>query len=339
LALHFTGILLQFDVPWMHYREVRDWLESAIEVARKLLEEDSAGVSMPDFILALRSLGWQLVTHGDMIDGHSVLDESIYLARKFGEYRLLAFALGMKAQAMNSSVTSELIGQLEESIARCRKYGYEMALIFALFSAGQAYLTKGDLEKGRRNFNEVIELAENFDSLFIKSWLYYAQSIEAQLTGKTAEAEKYFLLVIDINEKLGNQRMAATARSELAHLYRRAKRWDEAASIYRQTILSWQEQGHQAAVAHQLECFAYLAIARGKFEGAAQLLGAAQISRERTNSLSSDQREITEREGATRWLEAEIGAEALERLVTKGKEMSLDQAVTFALREDQGELR
>ena len=80
--------------------------------------------------------------------------------------------------------------------------------------------------------------------------------------------------------------MAATSRSELAHIYRHEGRWDEAAAIYRQTILTWQEQGHQAAVAHQLECFAYLAILRGDFEYAAQLLGAAGIARQRTWSQS-----------------------------------------------------
>jgi predicted ATPase/class 3 adenylate cyclase len=337
LTLRFTGKLLQYDSIWINYREARSWLELAIEQARNLLDENNTAIQMTDFIRALRSQGWLLVTHGDMIDGHSILDESIQLARKFDEYHLLAIALGMKAQAMVSSVTWEVIDQLEEVIALSRRNGYGIELIFVLFSAGQAYLIKGDSEKGQRYITEVIDLVEKLDGLFMKSWVYYAQAVMAQMTQEIAESEKYYSLAADTNEKLGDQRMAATCRSELAHLYRHEGRNDEAAAIYRQTILTWQEQGHHAAVAHQLECFAYLAITWDEFKNAAQLLGAAQIARERLNSLSTDEKEIAEREDAMRRLGVELGVDELDRLIKKGGLMSLDEAVAFALKEDQGE--
>jgi tetratricopeptide (TPR) repeat protein len=207
----------------------------------------------------------------------------------------------------------------------------------ALFSLGQAYLVKGDSEKGHRAIKEVIELVEKIDILFIKAWVYYVRAIEARLNRNISEAERYYLIVVDENEKLGNQRLTATGRSELAHLYRLEGRLGEATAIYRQTILSWQEQGHQAAVAHQLECFAYIAISRERFAYAAQLLGAAQNARERTNSLSTEQQEINEKEQALKQLEVEIGTNELDRLLNKGKLMSLDEAVAFALTEDQGD--
>lgn len=337
LTLHFIGILLQFEAGWVHYREARSWLEPAIERARNLLDENPAAVDMTDFIRALRSLGWLLVTHGDMIEGHSILDESIRLARTFEEFRLLAVALGMKAQAMGSSVGWDVIEQLEEVIDLSRRNRYELELIFALFSAGQAYLIKGESEKGQIYFAEVIELVEKYEVLFVRAWVHYAQAIQAQMAGQIAEAERHYMLTIEANEKLGNQRLATTGRSELAHLYRQEGREDEAAAIYRQTILSWQEQGHRAAVAHQLECFAYVAIARGEYEYAAQLLGAAQIARERANSPSTDRQEIEERERALRRLEVETGTDELERLIEVGRSMGLDEGVAFALNEGQGD--
>jgi predicted ATPase/class 3 adenylate cyclase len=337
LALHFAGILLQFEAGWINYREARSWLEPAIERARPLLEENPTGINMKDFIRALTSLGWLLVTHGYMIEGHSILDESISLSRQFEELRLWAFSLGMKAQAMGSNVSWEIIAQLEEVIAQCRRKGNEMALIMALFSVGQAYLFKGESEKGQTYIDEVINLVEKYDVLYIKAWVTYILAIKARLNHQTSEAERYYLMVIQANEKLGNQRLATTGRSELAHLYRREGRLDKAMAIYRQTILSWQEQGHQAAVAHQLECFAYLAIERGRFARAAQLLGAAQIARQRLNSPSTEEEEITEKERALRQLDIEIGINELDRLIEKGEMMSLDEAVTFALQQDQGE--
>jgi len=334
LTLHFTGILLKYEAGSIPYREARSWLEPAITRARVLIYENSAGIHMTDFIRALSSLGWLLVTHGDMIDGHSILDESIQLARKFDELSLLAYALGMKAQAMGSSVTWGVIEQLEEVIDLCRQQGYEFELMFALFSAGQAYLVKGDSDKGHRSIAEVIDFAEKWDAHYFSAWVYYPLAIDAHLNRNSSEAERYYLLVIESNEKWGNQRLIATARSDLAHLYRQEGRQDEALAIYRQTIRSWQEQGHQAAVAHQVECFAYIAIHRQRFTHAAQLLGAAQKARQRTNSPSTDQQEILEKQQALTQLEAEIGTDELDRLIKLGKRMNLDEAVVFALDED-----
>ncbi len=338
LSLHFTGMLLQYEVGWIHYREARSWLEPAVQRARILLAENAvdvrtggrAEINKTDLIRALRSLGWLMVTHGDMVSGHSLLDESLRLAREHEEFRLLAIALGMKAQGMGSNVTREIIEDLEGVIEPCRREGYEVELVMALFSLGQAYAFTGDMDKGREAIAEVIYLLERYDVLVIKAWVYFMQATLARLTGNFSEAESYFSVAIETNEKLGNRRLTATGRSELAHLYRHEGRLEEAAAIYRQTILAWQEQGHQAAVAHQLECFAYLAIVDEQFEDAAQLLGAARSARRRTNSPSTEQGEIDELHTALGRLDAELGTGELEGLIKVGELMSLDEAVMFA---------
>ena len=336
LTLHFTGILLQFEAGWVNYREARAWLESAIDQNRTLLEEQAGGVDRTDFIRALNSLGWLLVTHGYMFEGHAALDESIQLAREFKADHFWVFSLSMKSQAMGTTVTQAIIEQLEDAIELCRRKGYQKELIIALFSIGQAYLVTGDIEKGEKAIVEVLELIEKDDVIYIKAWAYYIQAVKARLTHKIAEAEKYFMMTSDVNEKLGNQRLATTARSELAHLYRSQGKLDEAKALYLQTILAWQEQGHQAAVSHQLECFAYLALQRQQYAKAAQLLGAAQAARERINAPSTDPEEIREKEQAMKALEHEIGVDELELWMTNGKLMNLDEAVEFALEKKQG---
>jgi len=332
--LRYTGILLQYEVNWIPYREARAWLEPTIRRAGELIEQNTADISMTDYIRALQSLGWLHVTHGEMLRGHAKLDESIQLARQNGEIRLWALSLGMKAQAMVTNVTGEVINQLEEAITLCRQNHYGMELVFSLYSVGQAYLIKGEVEKGQRAISEVVALMETFDVTIIKAWVYYAQAIQAHLIQQNADAEKYYLLAVEANEKVGNQRLVATGRSELAHLYRREGRLDEALAIYRSTILAWQEQGHQAAVAHQLECLAYIAITKDQFAYAAQLLGAAQFARQQLNSLSTDAQEISEKEQAVKQLEAEMGKNEFERFLNKGEVMSLDEAVAFALEEN-----
>jgi predicted ATPase/class 3 adenylate cyclase len=331
LLLQFTGMLIQFRMDFLHYREARSWLEAVIGQTRKMLEQDPAAVNMKDFIRALRALGWLDVTHGEMASGHSLLDECIQLARQHGEFRSLAFALGMKAQAMGTTVTQEVIEQIEQIIATSRQNHLDTELIMTLFSAGQAYVVRGNLEKGKAYLDEVIQMSEKYDVPFMKAWVYYPRALMARASKNMVEAEKYFLLAVEGTEKWGDQRLIATARSELAHLYRQVSRLDEAVALYRQTIPSWQEQGHLSAVAHQLECFAFIAIARDQHLHAAQMLGAAKTARARLNALSTEPDEIAELERAMEQLAGALGEKERDQAIAEGGRMDLDEAVYCAL--------
>ena len=55
---------------------------------------------------------------------------------------------------------------------------------------------------------------------------------------------------------------------------------ETALALYRQCLPIWREVGQKAAVAHEIECIAFIVIAYGQPEKAAHLLGAAQVQRE-----------------------------------------------------------
>lgn len=209
-----------------------------------------------------------------------------------------------------------------------------MELFILLFSAAQAYLAKNELEKAKGYYDEVIQMLETIDVPYMNAWAYVAQANMAAANQDWAEAEKYQLLAAEANDSLGDQRLAATTCSTLAHLYRRGGRFEEALALYRQTILAWQEQGHQSAVAHQIECFAYIAITKQQYHRAAQLLGAARKTRERLNSPSTDLQEIDDLRQAMNVLKENMGAVELNRMIDKGERMSLDVAVAFVLAEE-----
>jgi tetratricopeptide (TPR) repeat protein len=200
-----------------------------------------------------------------------------------------------------------------------------------LFSAGQAYIQIGQLNKGKTYLDEVIEIIEKHEIPFFSSWVYYPQALLAKAQGDLTKAEKYFMITIDSLSETRDRRMVTTAQSELAHLYRRQGRIDEAAAIYRQTILSWQEQGHLSAVAHQLECFAFLMLAQNQYKTAARLLGAAHQAREQLYASSTEAQEIVELEQAMVNLAYALGEEEREQELIEGSRMSLDQAVELAL--------
>jgi hypothetical protein len=138
-------------------------------------------------------------------------------------------------------------------------------------------------------------------------------------------------LAIEALKSVKDQMNIQILRSDLAHIHRRTGNLEEAEDLYRKTIVGWQEQGHQSAVAHQLECFAFLAIAKGEYTHAARLLGSAQEARHKLDSVSTDPQEIAELSEALERLTEAIGEKELDRTMDAGRLINLDMAVTLAL--------
>ena len=101
--------------------------------------------------------------------------------------------------------------------------------------------------------------------------------------------------------------------------------------VYRKTIYSWQELGNLPAVAHQVECFAFLAVSTGNYQRGAVLIGAAKAAREQLNAQTENPLEITDMKQAMTQLTESVGEEERDRLMVEGAKMSLDEAVSLAL--------
>jgi hypothetical protein len=83
-------------------------------------------------------------------------------------------------------------------------------------------------------------------------------------------------------------------------------------------------------VAHQLECFTFIALAEGKWERAATLLGAAEALRRiiQTNMLPHERLEYDQAVAALRH---EMDEQIVEFAWSAGSHMNMDQAVEYAL--------
>jgi tetratricopeptide (TPR) repeat protein len=133
--------------------------------------------------------------------------------------------------------------------------------------------------------------------------------------------------------EIGDLRLALAARSDYGHALRRGGRFDEALSIYRETIEGWVNFGNRGAVANQLENVAYIAIEQGGLARAAQLLGAAETIRETAgSSMAFD--EVPEYRSFVERLRAGLQAPELGPAWTAGRAMSMAEAVRLA-RDDE----
>jgi hypothetical protein len=88
-----------------------------------------------------------------------------------------------------------------------------------------------------------------------------------------------------------------------------------------------------AAIAHQLECFAFLAIADGNHRRAAILIGAAKATRKRLNAPNENPMELVDMKQALAQLAESIGEGERDRVMAEGAKLNLDEAVALALKE------
>jgi len=153
--------------------------------------------------------------------------------------------------------------------------------------------------------------------------------------GRWVEAHQFLEEAASLFHKIRDKSMYNSARSEMGHLLRMQGRYSEAAVVYRETIQAYQEYGENAAAAHELECFAFIAAAQGNSERAVRLLGAAEALRERLNT-DMTMIERREYEKVMSGLREQTEDEVLTKIWSEGRAMTMEQAIQLALEPYQG---
>ena len=117
--------------------------------------------------------------------------------------------------------------------------------------------------------------------------------------------------------------------SELGHIARHTGDINQAKKIYNETIKGWQDLGNRSALAHQLECFAFIAKAQEQAERAACLFGAAEALREKINIAMTPQERI-EYDHEIADLRAGMDEHLFDSAWDEGRAMPMDEAIENA---------
>jgi tetratricopeptide (TPR) repeat protein len=147
-----------------------------------------------------------------------------------------------------------------------------------------------------------------------------------------AKSREKYKIAMQTMQELGSVRNVSMIKSDLAHILRHEGRNLEAISAYRETIMEWQRMGHRAAIAHQLECMAFIAKALEQKEKALRLLGAAEILRQKIEiDMTMQEREEYDKEVSD--LKANMDHAEFTSLWTEGRSMTMDAAIELAVSE------
>jgi hypothetical protein len=141
-------------------------------------------------------------------------------------------------------------------------------------------MTQGNFQNIHTYHEEGLQLLKEAGSHWVIAMTEFGYGLFTGAQGNFAEAHAQFEACIPLFTKLKDRHRLAMVRSELAHLERRQGHLVQAKPLYCETLLEWQRLGHRAAIAHELECCAFITKAQEDDERAARLFGAAEALRE-----------------------------------------------------------
>jgi len=334
-ALQMVCSLSAFWMSYNYLTEGCNWCQAAITRA-----EDSAldrNKIDPTHARAYVVLAILSVNRGEHHTGLIAANRSVAIARELDDKSILVHALAFVgfSSAFLGDVTLAF-DSLHEAEDICRKLGYREELAEVLQAL--VYVTMEvhgpqAAEQLQAYMEESLALSQG--SIAPESAVR-TEGLLARLAffrGDLAAARKHADLMLDRHREMGDQLAVTGHQSEMAHAARQLGNLEEALALYRETIQEWQEIGHRGAVAHQLECFAFIAKAQEEGERAVRLMSAAEALREASNSPRTPQEGI-EYERELAGLRTGIDEKTFVSLWAEGSSMKMEQAIEYALMED-----
>jgi predicted ATPase len=219
--------------------------------------------------------------------------------------------------------------QTAEPLARETAQDGELIMILVL-SAQVAFFSRGEVAKAKACLAEAESLSRKSGSQWNNAMIDFILARLSGLLGDVERARALFTQSADTAQKMGNMRVVYSCHSELAHILRRHGDLDEALRLYADVLPRWNGLGHRSAVAHELECVAFILGQKGRPDAAATLLGAAEALRASIDAnMTSPER--VEYDQVIAELHASVDEKKFRQWWDAGRSMSMDQAIELAL--------
>jgi tetratricopeptide (TPR) repeat protein len=330
VALKLGGALWWFWSVRDYYSEGRRWLEEALAIEGRVSPEVRA--------MALAGVGSLALDQGDLDRAKEACQEGLELlaheVREASEAKLnLLVWLGWVAWRREEHGQAKQL--FEEGLALSREIRDIWWIATSLSNLAVVSYSQGDYERATELYEESMDflreqgnkhsLAINLNNL---AMVMYSQGDLRRAAQLTEEA-------VALLRELGARGDVALGLYNLGWIALLQDDLGKAADLYRESLsLSW-EIGLNPLVQWALEGLACLAGAKGEAERAARLWEAAQTLH-KTKGILRDTDFLAEADTRISAVRSGMGEEAWEEAQHKGRVMTLDGAVSYALEEEAG---
>ncbi len=271
---------------------------------------------------------------GNMPHVIQVLREAIEISRATGDKQMLGYSLGMYYTATRFISAPDRDEAAQEALFI---FNHEVNDSFGLGMAymGMARLAaeRGDENQKEMYINKLKGIIRESPGTFQEGMFHLSLGITESAQGNYAAAIKFLEDGRKIFKGIGSVNFELILRSEIGHIERRTGNLEQANLIYRETIKDWQVLGNRSAIAHQLECFGFIAIADEDPQRAIKLLSAADSLRENTQSQMTDQERIEYGEHFGR-LRSMLPDAEFNTIWAEGRSMTIEESIKLAISDD-----
>jgi tetratricopeptide (TPR) repeat protein len=269
---------------------------------------------------------------GDNANAKRVAQESVALYRQSQDRRGLAFALvilaypleflGERVQAEAALHESYSIAQAEgDTYVICRSLNRLARVIVALYH---------DLDLAQRYMEESLRLAREAGLRSQEAQAAETLGLIASHRNNYDTARLHLKESMRIYDEIGSYFNVILEKSNLAHLERKLGNTAEALNYYRETIVGFRDIGQTGAVAHQLECFGFIALTLNQSERALQLFAAANALREKGGTpMTPDEQPYFDEQ--LKKLRGQMDVSQFDLLWNRGRATKMEQAIELAL--------
>jgi predicted ATPase/class 3 adenylate cyclase len=328
-ALQLIQTVGNFWVARDYNMEARRWCQTILEYSQFLPDMEGERAKVYGI------LGWSSIGIGDHKTGRDAAEAGIALARKANDAQTTGRLLGLVTLAcifLGDFPASEQALTEAERIAR--EHGFPEQLVAVLTTRAQlTFSGYRDISQAKIYLEEALSLAPATHNEWATAMSLFGMGRIAGVTGDLATAREKFLESASLAKKLGNKRQVYSCYSEMAHVLRENGELDEPLSIYRDLLPKWRDLGHRAAVAHELECIAYILSRKDQVQQSVTLLGAADALRTLIESTATPV-ELVEYENELSALRLKMNEVHFQRAWEDGQRLTMEQAISLAI---QGE--
>lgn len=276
------------------------------------------------------NMGMLLQGTNEIMLSRSTLQEAIAIARELSDRHMLGMALEMYANASAMIKAEDTLAATQEGLEIFREINDSAGMAMAYGNLARWESIHGNYQEAEKYVallqahmkDTPISLQSGFTNLGL--------GIGARARGHFDRAQRHFTEGLRIFSQMGHKGMVMGMTSEMAHTQRALGNFTEAKKTYFETIKAYQNYGNRPAVAHQLECFAMIAVVEEEPQRAAKLFGAADAIREATGHKPTDEEQAEEAQFITR-LHAMLSDTEFNILWAEGKSMTMEQAIQLAL--------
>ncbi len=220
----------------------------------------------------------------------------------------------------------------EASLKVFRKLGNKKGIAATLNISGYMAFEQGDYARTRVLLEESLAIFREIGEKSNVAALVSNLGNLACEQGDYDRAQALYQESLGAAREMGDERHAAEFLANLSAVAQQQGDYDKARSLQQESLTAFQKLGEKRMITNSLEAFASLAAQEACPERSARLWGAAAVLREELGTpLAAAERKKQERLAAD--AQDALGEAAFAAAWAKGRAMTLEQAVAYALEE------